>query len=375
VRRPRFVHVVLACLIATVGVSVRAQAAGDTQALSAHAGTLRLNGKAFFPILTWAQCAADVPDDLAVGVTVFMGDSCNDAGALAAAIGGRAYLVPSVALRGDQPTATLPRVIGWHQPDEPDANGIEASSLAAPDPHSGRLTFLTVTAHFARDQRWLTTQHSAAWWTAYARRADVLGFDLYPLSHLCRQPKLGIRSVFDEQRDLVRLAAGRPTFQWIEASAIDGSCGADPVSPEALRAEVFLAIAGGANGIGYFTHSWANGPWVRFAVSDALRTAMTATDADLQALATVLQGPDAVGLVHARGGILVGARRAGRHLLVVAVNPGGAPVRGRLDFTRFAAGGAVAWSERRALHLVRGGFADTFGPLQVHLYDVAPAHR
>jgi hypothetical protein len=375
VRRPRFVHVVLACLIATVGVSVRAQAAGDTQALSAHAGTLRLNGKPFFPILAWAQCAADVPDNLAVGVTVFMGDSCNDTAALSAAIAGRAYLVPSVALRGDEPTAILPRIIGWHQADEPDANGIDAAALPAPDPQSGRLTFLTITAHFAKDQRWLTTQHPAAWWAAYARRADVLGFDLYPLSHLCRQPKLGIRSVFDEQRDLVRLAAGRPTFQWIEASAIDGTCGADPVSPQALRAEVFLAIAGGANGIGYFTHAWANGPWVRFAVSDALRTAMIATDAELQALATVLQGPDAASLVRGRGGILVGARRAGRHLLVVAVNPGAATVRGRLDFARYAPGSVVAWNERRALRLVRGGFVDTFAPLQVHLYDVTPARR
>jgi hypothetical protein len=375
VRRPRLVPVVLACLIATIGVSVRAQAAGDTQALSAQAGTLRLNGKAFFPILTWAQCAADVPENLAVGVTVFMGDSCDDTAALAAAIGGRAYLVPSVALRGDQPTATLPRVIGWHQPDEPDANGVDAAALPAPEPLSGRLTFLTVTAHFAKDQRWLTTQHPAAWWRAYAQRADVLGFDLYPLSHLCRQSKLGIRSVFDEQRDLVRLAAGRPTFQWIEASAIDGTCGADPVSPAALRAEVFLAIAGGANGIGYFTHAWADGPWVRFAVSDALRAAMTATDADLQALATVLQGPDGARFVRGKGGILVGARRAGRHLLVVAVNPRATTVRGRVDFRRYAAGSVVAWNEQRTLRLVRGGFADAFAPLQVHLYDVAPGQR
>jgi hypothetical protein len=375
VRRPRFVHVVLACLVATVGVSVRAQAAGETDALSARAGTLRLNGKAFFPILSWAQCAADAPDNLAVGVTVFMGDSCGDTAALASAVGGRAYLVPSVALRGDQPIATLPRIIGWHQPDEPDANGIDASTLAAPDPRSGRLTFLTVTAHFARDQRWLTTQHPDAWWRAYVQRADVLGFDLYPLSHLCRQPKLGIRAVFDEQRDLVRLAAGRPTFQWIEASAIDGTCGANPVSPEALRAEVFLALAGGANGIGYFTHSWADGTWVRFAVAEPVRAAMAATDAELQALAGVLQGPDAAGVVSGRGGILVGARRAGRHLLVVAVNPGAASVTGRLSFRGFAPGSVVAWNEARAVRVAAGGFTDAFGPLQVHLYDVTPARR
>jgi hypothetical protein len=371
VRRPRFVHVVLACLLATVGVSVRAQAAGDRGPLSTRAGALQLDGKPFFPILAWAQCAGDVPANLAVGVTVFMGDSCNDTAALAAAIGGRAYLVAPVALRDDPAILALPGVVGWHQPDEPDANGIDPAALAAPDPRTGRLTFLTVTSHFARDQRWLTTQHPASFWAAYARRSDVLGFDLYPLSHLCRHPGLGVASVYREQRDLVRLAAGRPTFQWIEASAIDGLCGASPVSAEALRAEVFLAVAGGATGIGYFTHSWADGPWVRFAVTPELRAAMTAVDAQLQALARVLSGPDVSPLVHARG-VLVGVRRAGRHLLVIAVNPSSTPVRARFGFRRSVAGSVAVWGESRSLRVVAGHVTDTFAPLGVHLYDVAP---
>jgi hypothetical protein len=369
------VHVVLACALATVGVSVRAQGAGESAALSVKSGTLRLDGKPFFPVLTWAQCASDVPDDLSVGVTVFMGDSCHDTAALAAAIGGRAYLVPSIDLRGDASVASLPGVIGWHQPDEPDGNDIAAANLQAPDPASGRLTFLTVTSRFARDQRWMTAQHPASWWDAYAQRSDVLGFDLYPLSHQCGRHALGIASVYSEQRDLVRLAAGRPTFQWIEASAIDGTCGADPVSPAALRAEVFLALAGGADGIGYFTHSWATGPWIRFAVSPADRDAMTATDADLQALAPVLMGPDASQLVEAHGGILTGVRRAGRHLLLIAVNPSQAPVTGQIRFRGYTAGGVLAWNEHRTLRLVRQTVRDTFAPLQVHVYDVSPARR
>jgi hypothetical protein len=45
---------------------------------------------------------------------------------------------------------------------------------------------------------------------------------------LCQHAAFTLASVYREQRDLVALAAGRPTFQWIEASAIDGHCGATP---------------------------------------------------------------------------------------------------------------------------------------------------
>jgi hypothetical protein len=51
--------------------------------------------------------------------------------------------------------------------------------------------------------------------------ADVLGFDLYPLQNWCRFDSFG--DVFDSQLDLVALARGKPTFQWIEARQMDCS--------------------------------------------------------------------------------------------------------------------------------------------------------
>ncbi len=52
------------------------------------------------------------------------------------------------------------------------------------------------------------------------------------------------------------LAGGRPTFQWIETGPINPTyCGGFAMTAAELRAEVWLAIAGGATGIGYFTHT------------------------------------------------------------------------------------------------------------------------
>ena len=47
-------------------------------------------------------------------------------------------------------------------------------------------------------------------------RADVVGFDLYPLQELCR-PEL-IPWIFDAQQHLMQLAGPEPTFQWIEVA-------------------------------------------------------------------------------------------------------------------------------------------------------------
>jgi len=83
-------------------------------------------------------------------------------------------------------------------------------------------------------------------------RADVVGFDLYPLQEVCRRDFLA--AVFDSQRALVALAPGKPTFQWIEVREL--KCPTVPVTPATIRAESWLAIAGGAHGLGFFPNDW-----------------------------------------------------------------------------------------------------------------------
>ena len=43
----------------------------------------------------------------------------------------------------------------------------------------------------------------------------MIGFDLYPLQEWCQPNRLN--AVFFAQRELVKLAGEKPTFQWIEA--------------------------------------------------------------------------------------------------------------------------------------------------------------
>src|SRR5438477_472908 len=114
--------------------------------------------------------------------------------------------------------------------------------------------FLTLTNHFY--SRAAPLPQGRALYPPLVANADVIGFDLYPLQSWCRFDSFG--DVYDAQQELVRLAQGKPTFQWIEARAMD--CAGDPAldpTPATVRAETWLAIAGGAHGIGYFPKDWS----------------------------------------------------------------------------------------------------------------------
>jgi hypothetical protein len=114
----------------------------------------------------------------------------------------------------------------------------------------GRVTFVTFTQHFSPGTGALPWQ-GPGYYEGFAAKADVLGFDAYPLQALCRPDKLAL--VHDAQVDLLGLGRGKPTCQWIEvASMYCGRTGPAAVTPETVRAEMLLAIAGGATGLGLF---------------------------------------------------------------------------------------------------------------------------
>jgi hypothetical protein len=283
-------------------------------ATTAEAATTRgrailVENRPFFPIMQWSQCPNDFGSSLLLGIDVFMG-VCEESSAADAAVtlGPYGYLIPSIELRGSIDDA---RLLGWHQPDEPENNGLTSGALTAPDRAHGP-TFLTLTSEFMRRAR------GPGAYRGYVARADVVGFDLYPIAAHCKT-HISLADVYRGQRDLLALAPGKPTYQWIETGPIDGRCTArGPVTPEEVRAEVWLAIAGGATGIGYFTHTWTRGSWFRFDVDFPIRAAIEQTNREIRALAPVLLARQVA--ANARAPVYAGARRIGDTVYVIAVN-------------------------------------------------------
>ncbi|MGZ8701644.1 MAG: hypothetical protein ACXWZY_05080, partial [Gaiellaceae bacterium] len=222
--------------------------------LTTSGGVILLNGQPSFPKLVWAQCTDAVAANLAVGIDLFMGNGCGTGADLAKWVSGRAFVLADA----QAPAAARAGTVGTHLPDEWDTHlpgdltTADALRLVPEIPGSGP-RFLTLTNHFY--SRANPLPQGKGMYPALAASADVLGFDLYPLQNWCRFDSFG--DVFDSQLDLVALGRGRPTFQWIEARRMDCMGEQLDPTPETVRAEAWLSIAGGAHAVGYFPNNWS----------------------------------------------------------------------------------------------------------------------
>jgi hypothetical protein len=271
-------------------------------------GRVVVDGRPFFPILSWGECIDGFETSLPVGTNLYAANRCGGLEAQLPALGGRAL---SAAVVGE-PIPDDPDVIGVFYPDEPDAQGATGETLPQPPRGSG-IRLLTLTNHFYSGAAPLS--YGRAMYPGLVAQADVVGFDLYPLQIWCRPERLV--DVYFAQQELVRLAKGKPTFQWIEAAGMDCPHGRTAVTPQTVRAESWLAIAGGARGLGFFPPAAWTGD-VGEAIAEVTETVRT--------LEPALLAPDAAASVEPAGGLVkAGARAHGKDLVVIVANAGYEP--------------------------------------------------
>jgi len=358
----------LACLLAVLVPVVAGAEPGPLVAVKPSG--IFLGGRPFFPTMVWAACPQDVETDLAAGINVFMGTgACGAEGDLLAAIGGRAYYVPSI--RDGSGLLAHPDVIGYHQQDEPDGWGIAPERLPFV---RNALVFLTLTPHFAQEQDPLSPPISRSIYSRYVVKGNVIGFDLYPLSHFCRHPRIRLGSVYTEQRDLVRIARDKPTFQWLETGAQEGTCGADPVNGTLLQTEAWLAIAGGARGLGYFTYGWPASVADSNSASAEVMAAIARVNRQISGLSAVLLAPALPQVFSTRRAqIKIGARTVGPTTYLIAVNPFPTPRRWSRVLPGLTSQNVAVVGEDRWVKAVDGQLRDRFGPFSKHIYAWASA--
>jgi hypothetical protein len=228
-----------------------------------------------------------------------------------------------------------------------------------PKKQSRRVSFITLSNHFFSAANPLPQGNPS--YPKLIAPVDSVGFDLYPLQIWCRTD--AYQAVFQAQRELVALAAGKPTFQWIEAATWNG-CSGKPRSPTAqtVRAETWLAIAGGARGIGYFPYYWPA----------SITKEITRINRDIAALAPALLGPETP-LTTTPGSVYAGARTFDGARYVIAVNA--TTKAAKATFTLPGLGTTVGWvyGEGRTVPVDKGTFTDSFAPLAVHIYVIAPS--
>ena len=267
---------------------------------------LRVNGNAIFPRMVWRQCPSYYPGSLNAGINLFLGVACSEPDVQLDRLAGRAMST----VDAKTPGVSGPGIVGWHLPDEADVSVGIAESLPRPKAN-GRVTFLTLTDHFS--ERAAPPPNGKSIYPAFFQRADVIGFDTYPVEVRCSLAQ--IDNVYWMQRELIGLTGGKPTFQWIEAGPMEHCRDNEDPTPAVVRAETWLAIAGGARGIGYFPDWWV----------EDIRAEVRLTNREILALAPALLAPAAQASWSPESPVRVAARRYNGAAYVVAINTSTAP--------------------------------------------------
>jgi hypothetical protein len=325
----------------TETLTLTTDAMSETSTAHTEADRIVVDDRPFFGRAVWKQCSDGFASTIEDGINLFLGDGCspNDLG-LPDRLAGRAYSLVSA----DDAHAEGRGVIGWYYPDEWDAflaSGVERRDLehAILAPRTGRISFLTLTNHFYSHAEPLP--QGKGMYPLLFTIPDVIGFDLYPLQGWCRR---SFGDVLDAQRELSS-ASGKATFQWIEVAPMEHDCGKvaafDP-TPATVRAETWLAIAGGADSLGYFPNRWSPTIGAEIArINDEIKALTPAL------LAEPIESSSTSTAVRVSGRKLNGA------LYVIAVNTTDATVQ-----TNVSVGGM--------------GLADSFEPLAARVYVIPP---
>jgi hypothetical protein len=339
---------------------------GSVVALAVSGGHLTAGGSPFFPILTSYQCGATAQAAADAGVNLFVEQPYTACSRVQPNNFALDPPPPGVSVLSDDYTDGSPGA-GWYLPDEPDALGLTAPELPQPAA-PGKLRFLNFSQHFFSSQALIRPGYDRSEYVRLAAAADVVGFDLYPIVKFCGGVPL--LDVYRAQQQLATTyAPGKPTFQWIETGSMTGECPTIAVTPAIANAEAWLAVAGGAVGIGWFTSGWTSDGWNRWAVSDEMLAQMAATDAQLQALAPVLLAPAGTVATPVGSTVAASSRTLDGRLYVIAVNASAAPTTSLLRVDGLNGRSLVPLGGTRALRPTKRIYVrDAFGPYEVRIY-------
>jgi hypothetical protein len=314
---------------------------------------LRVNGAPFFPRMVWRQCPTYYPTSIGAGINVFLGVSCTGPEEQFEKLAGRAGSTTEAAAS----SVSGPGHLGWHLPDEADVSVGDPAKLPAPKA-DGRVTFLTLTDKFSAGAA--PGPYGKDIYPEFFARADVIGFDTYPVEVRCSLEQ--IDNVYWMQRELVTLTNGKPTFQWIEAGPMEHCTWNQDPTPAVVRAETWLAIAGGARGIGYFPDYWV----------EDIRSEVRQVNREIVALAPALLGQVVNATWSPQSPVRVGVRRHNGATYVIAVNTSTAPAAASFTVPDLAGRKLRVYADGRIVKPLGNLVVDKLPGLGVAIYIAPP---
>jgi hypothetical protein len=283
-------------------------------------------------------------------------------------------------------------IVGWLQPDEPDnaqPNGHRGYSTCVPpsqvvtayDMLKAADPSRPVQLNFGRgvaDEHWLGRHDCAGQTTSYYPPAivggDIISFDIYPVASYHGRLELIARGLDNLYAWIAVSGHSKIVWNVIEAAPISNG---DVPTPAQMRAEVWMSIIHGSQGIIYFVHEF-NAAGDQLIREDgifnfpALASAVKAINAEITSLALVLHSPNVLHEVTVSGpdggpiDTMVRRYHDMTYLFAVCMRL----TCGTAQFTLQEPSGTSAevLNENRTLRVVNGVFHDDFANYGVHLY-------
>lgn len=384
----------LCCLLAGIPANAIAQSPSPPQRLLTATGAPVASS--FFPIAVWLQDPINATRYKAAGFNLYIGLWEGPTEAQLAGL--KAAGMPVICERNAIGMAHLndPLIAGWMHQDEPDnaqpvtdpATGKQGYGPCVPpekivseytawkalDPT--RPILLNLGQGVANDG-WIGRGSGAKLddYRTYVRGGDIVSFDVYPVAGL---DKDGENLLWYVPRGIDRLKGWtegqKPIWNCIECTRISGP---NKATPHQVRAEVWMSLIHGSKGLVYFVHQFQPRFDEHALLDDpAMLAEVTATNRQIQALATVLNSPmskDRISVTPESPAvpvdILLKHHRKSLYLFTVGMRNAPTKCTFRLSGLPHKATAEVL-GENRTISLQDGQFADSFQPYDVHLYRI-----
>jgi len=349
----------------------------------------------FFPIAVWLQHASRVEKYRAIGINLYVGlwkgPTEDQLRALKKARMKVICAQNAVGLKHKQEST----IVGWMHGDEPDNARWQGKGkgygppvkpekiiadyrkLAANDPT--RPVMLNLGQGVAWDRwhgRGVRTNHPEDY-PEYVKGCDIVSFDIYPACHA--RPEVAGKLWYVPQ-GVARLREWtkrkKPVWCCIECTHISNPKA--KATPKQVKAEVWMAITHGAQGLIYFSHQFKPKFIEAGLLADRdMARAVGRINREIHELAPVINSPTL-----ARGVRLVNRKQVPVHTMVKRPKKGGAtyvfavamrPGEREATFQVKGIPGrakVTVLGENRVLQARGGTFQDRFADWDVHLYQI-----
>ncbi len=367
----------------------------------------------YFPIAVWLQNPANAAKYKAIGVNLYIGLWQGPTEEQLRVL--KQYRIPVICDQNEYALKHLDEkiIVGWMHQDEPDnAQGNTTvpvlpakvvqryKVMRSRDP--SRPVFLNLGMGVAWDGWWGRgdrTKHPEDY-PAYVQACDIVSYDIYPADFNVpdkpntpawfRRAEVGGK-LWYVARGVDRLcgwAENRPVWNAIECTRINNPDNSKKITPQQVKAEVWMSIIHGSRGIIYFCHQFQPNFQEAALLADVkMSQAVSNVNRQILDLAAVLNSPSVLNAVevtvvpavlerdmekllpHTKGIALMVKKFAGAtYLFAVRMHPSSAKgvfqLAGAFEKTVYVLG------EKRTVTMKNGRFEDTFEVDAVHLYQI-----